>query len=113
MYIEAELLRLLAARANGPGPAASVVKLFGAEHIRRVTEVILGLLGADGMLFDDTGDGSAWTRGPHVGFLRARAATIEGGSSEVMRNILAERVLGLPREPDPYSGQPWRSVPRS
>lgn len=113
MYIEAELLRLLATRATGPGPAASVVKLFGAEHIRRVTEIIVGLLGADGMLFDDTGDGSPWTRGPHVSFLRARAATIEGGSSEVMRNILAERVLGLPREADPNAGRPWREIPRN
>jgi alkylation response protein AidB-like acyl-CoA dehydrogenase len=113
MYIEAELLRLLAARAGTPGPVGSVLKLFGTEHVRRVYEVIVALLGPEGMLFVDDGEGSPWTRGPHVAFLRSRAATIEGGSSEVMRNILAERVLGLPREPDPYSGQPWKNVPRS
>jgi len=113
MYIEAELLRLLATRAGTPGPAGSVLKLFGAEHVRRVYEVIVTLLGPEGMVSDDGGQGSPWTRGPHVAFLRSRAATIEGGSSEVMRNILAERVLGLPREPDPYSRMPWKDVPRS
>jgi alkylation response protein AidB-like acyl-CoA dehydrogenase len=113
MYVESELIRWLAQRATQPGPAASVVKLFGTEHIRRMYEVIIGLLGPDAMLWEDEGDGSPWTRGPRVAFLRSRAATIEGGSSEVMRNILAEQVLGLPREHDPFHGRPWKDVPRS
>jgi alkylation response protein AidB-like acyl-CoA dehydrogenase len=113
MWIEAQLIRMLASRVAEPGPAGAVLKLLGAEHSKRVQELAIDLLGADGMLHDDHGVGSPWSRGPHVAFLRSRAATIEGGTSEVMRNVLGERVLGLPREPDASREMPWKDVVRN
>ena len=74
-----------------------MLKLFGTQHIQHVQELSVDLLGAGGMLSEDDGEGTPWSRGSVVAFLRSRAATIEGGTSEVMRNILDERVLGLPR----------------
>jgi len=123
-WIEAEVIRLSNMRAANnrkmgvPGPEGSIGKLAGAENNKRVYEVCVELLGADGLLsggYDVEDDGrpmegqAAITRA----FLRSRANSIEGGTSEVMRNILGERVLGLPAEPRVDKGVPWSQVPRS
>jgi alkylation response protein AidB-like acyl-CoA dehydrogenase len=79
--------------ADPSGSEASVRKLLGVEHDQRVQEVGLGLLGADGAVFD--GPAMAWSHQ----FLFNRQLTIAGGTSEVQRNIIAERALGLPRDP--------------
>jgi alkylation response protein AidB-like acyl-CoA dehydrogenase len=96
------------ARAGqAPGPESSIGKVHQAEMNQRIQMMAADLLGAGA---------TAWS-GPMPfevqGMLRSRANTIEGGTSEVNRTILGERVLGLPREPDPYAGAPWKDVPRS
>jgi alkylation response protein AidB-like acyl-CoA dehydrogenase len=78
-----------------PGPEASVRKLLGAEHDQRTQEFGLGLLGGEGATTE--GRAGQWT----FGFLANRCLTIAGGTSEVQRNVIAERLLGLPRDPDP------------
>ncbi len=100
-----------AARAAGraPGPETSVGKVHGGELNQRLQLLATELLGAD------AGAWAADAATPHEvhGMLRSRANTIEGGTSEVNRSIVGERVLGLPREPDPWRDAPWRDVPRS
>jgi alkylation response protein AidB-like acyl-CoA dehydrogenase len=113
MWIESRIIGFLAERAGEPGVAGSVLKLLGAEHTKRVRSLVVDLLGPAGTLLPDSGEGSPWTRGPHVAFLRAQAATIEGGTSEIMRNVLAEQVLGLPRDDHGPKDRPWRDIPRS
>ena len=81
------------AGADPSGSEASVRKLLGVVHDQRVQEVGLGLAGVDGAIAVD--DGLTWSRG----FLFNRNLTIAGGTSEIQRNIIGERVLGLPRDP--------------
>jgi alkylation response protein AidB-like acyl-CoA dehydrogenase len=91
-----------------PGPASSIGKVHQGELNQRIQLLAVDLLGPAATAW--TGDGL-----PHTvrGMLRSRANTIEGGTTEVNKNILGERVLGLPREPDPWRDAPWREVPRS
>jgi alkylation response protein AidB-like acyl-CoA dehydrogenase len=109
--------RVLAGLATGAdlGAAASVSKLYWSEYHTRVTDLAEDLLGLDGQVMtgrgplrayraDDPGvppDASASWAGV---WMNARAGTIYAGTSEVQRNILAENVLGLPREPRPAQG---------
>ncbi len=108
------------ARAGNPGPEMSIAKLAMAEFNKKATEFCIDLLGADGLIgydftFRRPDDLSAdgLERGVRHGFLRARANSIEGGTSEIMRNILGEQVLGLPGEPRVDKDLPWSKVPRS
>ena len=126
LYIENELLRITAQRARAaqragnPGPEGSVSKLAQAEINKRLWETALDILGADGLSFEagyELRQGYGGFDGPEAlakyQFLRSRANSIEGGTSEIMRNILGERVLGLPGEPRVDKDVPWKDVPRS
>ena len=90
-------------------------KLASAEFSKRLNEAIVGLEGAEGMLHEP---GYPMTRSSESmrtrsgRFLRSRANTIEGGTSEIMRNILAERVLGLPGDVRVDTAVPWSEIPR-
>jgi 3-oxochol-4-en-24-oyl-CoA dehydrogenase len=113
LHIEAELLRLIrlrtvSARIRGeqPGPEASIRKVMADEHGQRIMGLAKDLAGAGGMLTDHGpfGDDPAmW----HHGFLFAPALTVGGGTGEVQRNILGERVLGLPHDLDVEAGKAW------
>lgn len=121
LWIEAEIVRLTNARAKqsavggNPGPEGSVSKLASAELSKRVTAAVVDLEGAAGMLHEPgypmtrSSDGMSTRSGR---FLRARANTIEGGTSEIMRNILGERVLGLPGDVRVDTDVPWSEIPK-
>ena len=93
-------LRTVSARLRGlePGPEASVGKALSDEHGQHVMALATESAGAYGMLSDRGPYGEPDTRAWHYGYLYSRALTIGGGTSEVQRDILGERVLGLPRE---------------
>ncbi len=86
-------MTLLALTGHDAGAEASIKKLLGVEHEQRVQEAGLGLLGPDGAVLE--GGGATWV----AGFLGNRALSIAGGTSEVQRNVIAERLLDLPKDP--------------
>jgi alkylation response protein AidB-like acyl-CoA dehydrogenase len=98
------------ARAGRVGPESSIGKVTNADVNVLTQELAVDLLGPDALAWD--GAPLAFPR-EVFGFLRSRANRIEGGTSEVNRNVLGERVLGLPREPDPYLRASWQDTPRS
>jgi alkylation response protein AidB-like acyl-CoA dehydrogenase len=123
LWVRAEVHRLTNIRASAtrklgnPGPEGSVGKLASADLNKDITSFNMNLMGADAFLYGDysmrrpesAGDSST----PQRGFLRMRANSIEGGTTEVMKNILGERVLGLPGDIRVDKDRPWIEVPRS
>jgi len=122
LWIRADVVRLTNERARqmrtvgAPGPEGSTGKLASAELNKDITDFAVTLMGADGLLY-----GSYEMRRPEPGqdnysemprmFLRMRANSIEGGTSEIMRNILGERVLGLPGDIRVDRVDPWSKLP--
>ncbi|MGF1665557.1 MAG: acyl-CoA dehydrogenase family protein, partial [Acidimicrobiia bacterium] len=111
LHIEAEVMRILGYRilsqlmaGRGPGPEAAVKKFMADRHGQTTMELAKDLSGPDGMLSAERRVGEdEWD----WGFLYSRALTIGGGTSQVLRNIISELILGLPRETDPDRGMPW------
>jgi alkylation response protein AidB-like acyl-CoA dehydrogenase len=97
------------ARTGPPGPEGSVTKLFGTSYNQRLQNTIIDAAGMHGVAWEPNDDEAALRA---RSFLRSRGNTIEGGTSEIQRNILGDRVLGLPREPDVSKDLPWKEVPR-
>jgi alkylation response protein AidB-like acyl-CoA dehydrogenase len=99
---------------RSPGPASSIGKVHQGALNQRIQLLATDLLGPAATAWPSQGADYADSLPYAVrGMLRSRANTIEGGTTEVNKNIVAERVLGLPRDPDPWHDMPWRDVPRS
>ena len=98
------------ASGQQPGPEGSITKLFQSTLAQRITRAAVDLLGAAGQAWEA---GDAASTAAVQAFLYAPAHTIAGGTSEVQRNIIGERVLGLPKEPDVDRSIPWKEIRRS
>jgi alkylation response protein AidB-like acyl-CoA dehydrogenase len=124
LWIDAEVNRLTNMRASQgrrkgtPGPEGSVGKLAMAGLNQRIMSFVMDLLGPEALLYPS---GYTMERprsamdlsNPQKAFLRVQANSIEGGTTNIMKNILGERVLGLPGEPRADKDLPWNQVPRS
>ena len=123
LWVEAEAVRFAGLRlqqklaAGQPGPEGSVVKLQFAKLSQQLSGLELELLGEEGLLYSD------WSlvrpeevvltgRDAGYRYLRAKGNSIEGGTSEILRNIVSERVLGMPAEPRVDKDIPWKEVAR-
>ncbi|GAA1948858.1 acyl-CoA dehydrogenase [Nocardioides panacihumi] len=121
LWVESEAARVTGVRlaqklASGqPGPEGSVMKLLFARNAQRLSGLELELLAEDGLRFSD------WTmvrpesvtftgRDAGYRYLRAKGNSIEGGTDEIIRNIVSERVLGLPAEPRTDKDRPWKEI---
>jgi alkylation response protein AidB-like acyl-CoA dehydrogenase len=116
-FIEDKLTQLTNQRAAArrragqtPGPEGSITKLFFSEHTKRLSDLVIDLEGPSAQAWLE---GERWPTGNNWAFLRGQSKTIGGGTSEIQRNILGERVLGLPKEQEIDRDVPWSEVRRS
>ena len=123
LWSRAEVLRLTNIRANqnrkmgDPGPEGSIGKMAFADLNKDIYAKVMDLMGAEGMLYGSyemvRPETAMAFENMQKAFLRSRANSIEGGTTEVMKNILGERVLGLPGDVRVDREVPWSQVPRN
>lgn len=122
-WVETEVTRLAGERlrqsleAGQPGPESSAMKLAFAHQAQQVSGFALEVAPEEGLTYHDwtmvrPDGGSFLGHGPGYRYLRAKGNSIEGGTSEIMRNVIAERVLGLPPDHRPDKGIAFKDVPR-
>ncbi len=126
LWLEAEVARLTGQRlrqklaVGQPGPEGAAMKLSFARLAQQLSGLELEILGEDGLRYESE---QGWTmvrpervdftgRDAGYRYLRAKGNSIEGGTSEILRNIVAERVLGLPAEPRADKDIPWKELPK-
>ena len=123
LWTEAEVARLAGERmrqqlaAGKPGPEGSAAKVVFARLNQEISGFDVELSAGDGLRYDEWSmrrpeHSTFFGRGPGYRYLRSRGNSIEGGTSEILRNIIAERVLGLPPEPRVDKDIPWKDLPR-
>lgn len=105
-------VRAALSAGQSPGAASSIGKVHQATLNQQIQDLMVDLLGIDAIAWPATDDPDAMPPEVH-GMLRSLANGTEGGTTDINKNILGERVLGLPREPDPWKGKPWKDIPRS
>jgi alkylation response protein AidB-like acyl-CoA dehydrogenase len=123
LWVDAEVTRLTRERlrqqlaVGDPGPEGSGMKLSFARLNQEISGLEVEMLGEDGLRYDDWALRRPYVvdftaRGPGYRYLRAKGNSIEGGTSEVLHNIVAERVLALPSEPRTDKDVAWKDLPR-
>jgi alkylation response protein AidB-like acyl-CoA dehydrogenase len=123
LWAESEVARLAGERlrqqmaAGEPGPEGSAAKLVMSTLNQQISGWEIEFGGAEGLLYDDwtmrrSAGSAGYARGSGFRYLRSKGNSIEGGTSEILRNIIAERVLGLPAEQRADKGVAWKDIPR-
>lgn len=107
-----ERVRAAFSAGQSPGAASSIGKVHQATLNQQIQDLMVDLLGTEAIAWPITDDDDALPRDVQ-GMMRSLANGTEGGTTDINKNILGERVLGLPKEPDPWKGKPWRDIPRS
>ena len=105
-------VRAALSAGQSPGAASSIGKVHQATLNQQIQDLMVDLMGTAAVAWRATDNEDALPREVQ-GMMRSLANSTEGGTTDINKNILGERVLGLPKEPDPWKGKPWKDIPRS